>query len=62
MIPVEIFTASQRLRGALDTRHHRVVDALNGLTESYVLLHNVEVTQLTGSLNANPHVDWCWGP
>jgi hypothetical protein len=50
MIPVEIFTSSQRFRGTLETRHLRVVDALNATTESFVILHDAEMTQLTGSL------------
>jgi hypothetical protein len=50
MIPVEIFTLSQRLRGSLETKQHRVVDALNATTESAVLLRDVEMTQLTGPL------------
>ena len=50
MIPVEIFTTSQRFQGGLETRHYRVVDALNATTESFVILRDVEMIQLTGSL------------
>src|SRR5690349_3968464 len=50
MIPVEIFTNSQRFLGTLETKHVRVVDALNATAESYVILHDARMTQLTGAL------------
>src|SRR5437762_8126018 len=56
MIPVEIFTPSQRLRGTLNTKHHRVVDALNAAVETAVVLNEVEMTQLTGSLQYVQHL------
>ena len=50
MIPVEIFTNSQRFLGTLETKHVRVVDALNATAESYVILRDAQMTQLTGAL------------
>jgi hypothetical protein len=50
-IPVEIFTPSQRLVGSVETRYHRVADLLNDPSESFVLLQEVELWQLTGALD-----------
>ena len=49
-IPIEIFTPGQRLSGLLETRFHRVADALNDKGETFVIVHRVELTQLFGSL------------
>lgn len=49
-IPVEIFTHNQRLIGSVETRYHRLADLLNDPTDSFILLQNVELLQLTGSL------------
>ncbi len=49
-LPVEIFTPSQRLVGVVETRHHRLVDLLNDPADSSILLEDVEMLQLTGSL------------
>jgi hypothetical protein len=49
-IPVEIFTPGQRLVGAVETRYHRLADVLNDPTDSFVLVQDVELLQLTGAL------------
>ena len=50
-IPVEIFTQSQRLLGSVETRYHRLADLLNDPSDSAVVLQDVELLQLTGSLD-----------
>lgn len=51
-MPVEIFTADQRITGYMAARELRLLDILNNAGQSFLLLHEVNMTNLRGPLNA----------
>ncbi|GEM_PF-2235611 len=50
-MPVEVFTADQRITGYMAARELRLLDILNNAGQSFLLLHEVSMISLRGPLS-----------